>query len=66
MKELKEAEKNFFTCAALIALVGAALVFLNQKTLGIISIIAAVVFVVIGIKMVLTRQKEEKEGNGEK
>ena len=52
MKNLKESEKNFLTCAILIALVGIALVFLDQTTLGILSII---------FKMVITRKKEEKE-----
>ena len=37
MKNLKEAEKNFLTCAILIALVGIALIFLDQTTLGICS-----------------------------
>ena len=59
MKNLKESEKNFLTCAILIALVGIALVFLDQTTLGII--IAAGVFVAIFFKMVITRKKEEKE-----
>ena len=61
MKNLKESEKNFLTCAILIALVGIALVFLDQTTLGILSIIAAGVFVAIFFKMVITRKKEEKE-----
>ena len=61
MKNLKESEKNFLTCAILIALVGIALVFLDQTTLGILRIIAAVVFVAIFFKMVITRKKEEKE-----
>ena len=55
MKNLKESEKNFLTCAILIALVGIALVFLDQTTLGILSIIAAGVFVAIYFKMVITR-----------
>ena len=45
MKNLKESEKNFLTCAILIALVGIALVFLDQTTLGIL----------------ITRKKEENE-----
>ena len=49
MKNLKESEKNFLTCAILIALVGIALVFLDQTTLGILSIIAAGVFVGEGL-----------------
>ena len=61
MKNLKESEKNFLTCAILIALVGIALFFLDQTTLGILSIIAAGVFVAIFFKMVITRKKEEKE-----
>ena len=59
MKNLKEAEKNFLTCAILIALVGIALIFLDQTTLGILSIVAAGVFVAIFLKMVVTRKKEE-------
>lgn len=62
MKNLKETEKNFLTCAVLIALVGIALIFLDQTTLGILSIVAAGVFVAIFLKMVFTRKKEE---NGE-
>lgn len=62
MKNLKEAEKNFLTCAVLIALVGIALIFLDQTTLGILSIVAAGVFVAIFLKMAVTRKKEE---NGE-
>lgn len=50
MKNLKETEKNFLTCAILIALVGIALVFLDQTTLGILSIIAAGVFIVIFLR----------------
>ena len=61
MKNLKESEKNFLTCAILIALVGIALVFLDQTTLGILSIIAAGGVVAIFFKMVITRKKEEKE-----
>ncbi len=62
MKNLKETEKNFLTCAGLIAMVGIALIVLKQTTLGILSIIAAVVFVAVVFKMVITRKKEE---NGE-
>ncbi len=62
MKNLKETEKNFLTCAGLITMVGIALIVLKQTTLGILSIIAAVVFVVVVFKMVITRKKEE---NGE-
>lgn len=62
MKNLKETEKNFLTCAGLIAMVGIALIVLKQTTLGILSIIAAVVFVAAFFKMVVTRKKE---GNGE-
>ena len=61
MKNLKETEKNFLTCAILIALVGIALVFLDQTTLGTLSVIAAGVFIVIFFKLVITRKKEEKE-----
>ena len=62
MKNLKETEKNFLNCAGLIAMVGIALIVLKQTTLGILSIIAAVVFVAAFFKMVITRKKEE---NGE-
>lgn len=65
MKNLKETEKNFLTCAILITFVGIALIFLNQTTLGILSIVAAVVFVGVFIKMVLTRKKEENGNNHE-
>ena len=61
MKNLKESEKNFLTCAILIALVGIALVFLDQIRFGFLSIIVAGVFVSIFFKMVITRKKEEKE-----
>ena len=61
MNNLKESEKNFLTCAVLIGLVGIALLFLGQTTLGILSIIAAGVIVAIFFKMVITRKKEEKE-----
>lgn len=61
MKNLKETEKNFLTCAILIALVGIALIFLDQTTLGILSIVAAGIFVAVFIKMVVTRKKEENE-----
>ncbi len=61
MKNLKESEKNFLTCAILIALVGIALVFLDQTTLGILSIIAAGVLAIF-FKMVITRKKEGKRG----
>lgn len=63
MKNLKETEKNFLTCAILIALVGIALIFLGQTTLGELSIIGGVVFLGIFIKMVITRKKEES-GDG--
>jgi membrane protein implicated in regulation of membrane protease activity len=61
MKNLKESEKNFLTCAILIALVGIALVFLDQTTLGILSIIAAGVFVAIFFKMVITKKRGKRK-----
>ena len=62
MKNLKESEKNFLTCAILIALVGIALVFLDQTTLGILSIIAAGVFVAIFFKNGNHEKKRGKRG----
>lgn len=61
MNNLKESEKNFLTCAVLIGLVGIALMFLGQTTLGILSIVAAVAFVVVAIRMIAVRKKEEDE-----
>lgn len=57
MKDLKEAEKNFFSCAALTLLVGIALLVMGKNTTGILSVTAAVIFAVVGIRMVLTRTK---------
>ncbi len=62
MKDLKETEKNFLTCAILITLVGIALILLGQTTLGGLSIVGGVVFLGIFIKMVITRRKEENSG----
>lgn len=59
MKDLKEAEKNFFSCAALTLLVGIALLVMGKNTTGILSVTAAVIFAVVGIRMVLTRTKGE-------
>lgn len=60
MKNLKETEKNFLTCAVVIALVGVALIFQDYRTVGILSLIAAGVFVVVFFKMVLERLHDEK------
>lgn len=65
MNHLKETEKNFLTCAVLIGLVGIALLFLGQTTLGILSIVAAVAFVVVAIRMIAVRKKEEEENSDE-
>lgn len=65
MNNLKEAEKNFLTCAVLIGLVGIALLFLGQTTLGILSIVAAVAFVVVAIRMIAVRKKEDEEENSD-
>lgn len=65
MNHLKEAEKNFLTCAVLIGLVGIALLFLGQTTLGILSIVAAVAFVVVAIRMIAVRKKEDEEENSD-
>ena len=65
MNHLKETEKNFLTCAVLIGLVGIALRFLGQTTLGILSIVAAVAFVVVAIRMIAVRKKEEEENSDE-
>lgn len=59
MKDLKETEKNFLTCAILITIVGIALILLGKTTFGGLSIVAGVVFVGVFIKMVITRKKEE-------
>ena len=71
MKNLKESEKNFLTCALMIGLVGIALLFLNQTTLGILSIISAVVFAAVAVRMIVIRKKddgeeEEKDENGKR
>lgn len=65
MNHLKETEKNFLTCAVLIGLVGIALLFLGQTTLGILSIVAAVAFVVVAIRMIAVRKKEDEEENSD-
>lgn len=65
MNNLKESEKNFLTCAVLIGLVGIALLFLGQTTLGILSIVAAVAFVVVAIRMIAVRKKEDEEENSD-
>lgn len=65
MNHLKETEKNFLTCAVLIGLVGIALLFLGQTTLGILSIVAAVAFVVVAIRMIVVRKKEDEEENSD-
>lgn len=65
MNNLKETEKNFLTCAVLIGLVGIALMFLGQTTLGILSIVAAVAFVVVAIRMIAVRKKEDEEENSD-
>lgn len=65
MNHLKETEKNFLTCAVLIGLVGIALLFLGQTTLGILSIVAAVAFIVVAIRMIAVRKKEDEEENSD-
>ena len=59
MKDLKEAEKNFLTCAILTIIVGIALLFLGKNTVGGLSIAAGVVFIGVFVKMVITRKNGE-------
>lgn len=60
MGDLKETEKNFFTCAILTILVGVALLIMGKNTTGVIFLTAGIVFAIIGVKMVMDRKREEK------
>ena len=49
MDKIKEVTKNFFVCGILMLIAGIALVAVGKRTFGVLAVVCAVVFVVLGI-----------------
>ncbi len=60
-KPWSEAEKNYIKCAALMIIVGISMVALSVTGWGIFSIVAGVVFGIVGVYMHQTRKEDPKQ-----
>ncbi len=60
-KTWSEAEKNYIKCAVLMFVVGISMLALSVTGWGIFSIVAGVVFAIVGVYMHQTRKEEPKQ-----
>lgn len=52
-KEARKAlEKNFYVCAVTVAFVGGALIYMSHITLGIVCVVLAAIFAILGFVIV--------------
>ncbi len=65
-KPWSEAEKNYIKCAALMLIVGICMVALSVTGWGIFSIVAGVVFGIVGVYMHQTRKEDPKQVSTQK
>ena len=61
MDKIKEVTKNFFVCGILMLIAGIALVAVGKRTFGVLAVVCAVVFVVLGIVYLYKDLKDNSE-----
>ena len=61
MDKIKEVTKNFFVCGILMLIAGIALVAVGKGTFGVLAVVCAVVFVVLGIVYLYKDLKDNSE-----
>lgn len=59
MNKIKEVTKNFFVCAVLMMIAGAALIVISKRGLGITAILFGLLFLGIGIVFLIKDLKSE-------
>lgn len=61
MDKIKEVTKNFFVCGILMLIAGIALVAVGKRAFGVLAVVCAVVFVVLGIVYLYKDLKDNSE-----
>ena len=61
MDKIKEVTKNFFVCGILMLIAGIALEAVGIRTFGVLAVVCAVVFVVLGIVYLYKDLKDNSE-----
>lgn len=60
-KPWSEAEKNYIKCAVLMLIVGIGMVALSVTGWGIFSIVAGIIFAIVGVYMHQARKEDPKQ-----